>query len=82
VRETVWGAVPAAPLAGRASRFSPRGWASAATGAMVTNFQLTRSTPLATVMAFAGAEAVRRLYRPAVEERYRFYSFGDAMLIL
>jgi S-adenosylmethionine:tRNA ribosyltransferase-isomerase len=33
-------------------------------------------------MAFAGVEEVRRLYRIAVEERYRFYSFGDAMLLL
>jgi S-adenosylmethionine:tRNA ribosyltransferase-isomerase len=33
-------------------------------------------------MAFAGVEEIRRLYRLAIEERYRFYSFGDAMLIL
>ena len=82
VLETVWGAVPAAPLAGRASLFITPGYAFAATGAMVTNFHLPRSTLLAMVMAFAGAEEVRRLYRTAVEERYRFYSFGDAMLIL
>ena len=36
---------------------------------------------LAMVMAFAGVEEVRLLYRQAVEERYRFYSFGDAMLL-
>jgi S-adenosylmethionine:tRNA ribosyltransferase-isomerase len=82
VLETVWGAVPAAPLAGRASLFIAPGYAFGATGAMVTNFHLPRSTLLAMVMAFAGAEEVRRLYRTAVEERYRFYSFGDAMLIL
>ena len=82
VLETVWGAVPAAPLAGRASLFITPGYAFAATGAMVTNFHLPRSTLLAMVMAFAGAEEVRRVYRTAVEERYRFYSFGDAMLIL
>jgi len=34
------------------------------------------------VMAFAGVDEVRRLYRHAIDERYRFYSFGDAMLIL
>jgi S-adenosylmethionine:tRNA ribosyltransferase-isomerase len=34
------------------------------------------------VMAFAGVEETRRLYRTAVEQRYRFYSFGDAMLVL
>jgi S-adenosylmethionine:tRNA ribosyltransferase-isomerase len=49
---------------------------------LLTNFHLPRSTLLALVMAFAGVEEVRRLYRLAVEERYRFYSFGDAMLIL
>ena len=50
--------------------------------ALLTNFHLPRSTLLALVMAFAGIEETRRLYRLAVEERYRFYSFGDAMLIL
>jgi S-adenosylmethionine:tRNA ribosyltransferase-isomerase len=82
VLETVWGAVPAASLCGRASLFITPGYTFAATGAMVTNFHLPRSTLLAMVMAFAGVEEVRGLYRTAVEERYRFYSFGDAMLIL
>ena len=49
---------------------------------LLTNFHLPRSTLLALVMAFAGIEETRRLYALAVEERYRFYSFGDAMLIL
>ena len=48
----------------------------------MTNFHLPRSTLLALVMAFAGVDEVRRLYETAVQERYRFYSFGDAMLIL
>jgi S-adenosylmethionine:tRNA ribosyltransferase-isomerase len=48
---------------------------------MVTNFHLPRSTLLALVMAFAGIEGTRDLYRKAVAERYRFYSFGDACLI-
>ncbi len=50
--------------------------------ALLTNFHLPRSTLLALVMAFAGVEETRRLYRIAIEERYRFYSFGDAMLLL
>ena len=50
--------------------------------ALLTNFHLPRSTLLALVMAFAGVEETRRLYRLAVDERYRFYSFGDAMLVL
>ena len=48
---------------------------------LVTNFHLPRSTLLALVMAFAGVELTRRAYREAAERRYRFYSYGDAMLI-
>ena len=50
--------------------------------ALLTNFHLPRSTLLAMVMSFGGRDLVRGAYRVAVEERYRFYSFGDAMLIL
>ena len=50
--------------------------------ALLTNFHLPRSTLLALVMAFAGVPEARELYRLAIAERYRFYSFGDAMLIL
>lgn len=49
---------------------------------MITNYHLPKSTLLALVMAFAGKENIRRAYEVAVEERYRFYSLGDAMLIL
>ena len=48
---------------------------------LVTNFHLPRSTLLVLVSAFAGIEQVRRAYRHAIEKRYRFYSYGDAMLI-
>jgi S-adenosylmethionine:tRNA ribosyltransferase-isomerase len=48
----------------------------------LTNFHLPRTTLLALVMAFAGVEETRRLYELAIAERYRFYSFGDAMLLL
>jgi len=48
---------------------------------LVTNFHLPRSTLLALVMAFAGVDLTRRAYREAAELRYRFYSYGDAMLI-
>jgi S-adenosylmethionine:tRNA ribosyltransferase-isomerase len=71
-----------APLAGRTELFVQPGFEFRRVNALVTNFHLPRSTLLALVMAFAGAEETRRLYRLAVEERYRFYSFGDAMLIL
>ena len=49
---------------------------------LLTNFHLPRSTLLAMVMSFGGEELVREAYRAAVRERYRFYSFGDAMLLL
>ena len=52
------------------------------TDGLLTNFHLPGSTLLALVMAFAGVEEIRKLYELAIEERYRFYSFGDAMLIL
>ena len=50
--------------------------------ALITNFHLPASTPLILVAAFAGLELVRRAYGEAIKERYRFYSYGDAMLIL
>jgi S-adenosylmethionine:tRNA ribosyltransferase-isomerase len=49
---------------------------------LLTNFHLPRSTLLAMVMSFGGEDLVRRAYATAVRERYRFYSFGDAMLLL
>lgn len=52
-----------------------------AVDALVTNFHLPRSTLLMLVCAFAGRDLVLRAYREAVRERYRFYSFGDAMLL-
>ncbi len=69
-------------LQGRTSLFVTPGFEFRRVDALLTNFHLPRSTLLALVMAFAGIEETRRLYRLAVEERYRFYSFGDAMLIL
>jgi S-adenosylmethionine:tRNA ribosyltransferase-isomerase len=48
---------------------------------LITNFHLPRSTLLVLVSAFAGIEPIRRAYRHAIEKRYRFYSYGDAMLI-
>ena len=49
---------------------------------LLTNFHLPRSTLLAMVMSFGGEDLVREAYMTAVRERYRFYSFGDAMLLL
>jgi S-adenosylmethionine:tRNA ribosyltransferase-isomerase len=71
-----------APLSGRTDLFVTPGFEFRRTDALLTNFHLPRSTLLALVMAFAGVEETRRLYRLAIAERYRFYSFGDAMLVL
>jgi len=70
------------PLSGRTDLFITPGFAFKRTDALLTNFHLPRSTLLALVMAFAGVETTRRLYKLAIDERYRFYSFGDAMLVL
>jgi S-adenosylmethionine:tRNA ribosyltransferase-isomerase len=71
-----------APLNGRTTLFITPGFDFRRTDALLTNFHLPRSTLLALVMAFAGVDETRRLYRIAIDERYRFYSFGDAMLVL
>ena len=71
-----------APLEGRTDLFVTPGFEFRRVDALLTNFHLPRSSLLALVMAFAGVEETRSLYRLAIEERYRFYSFGDAMLLL
>jgi S-adenosylmethionine:tRNA ribosyltransferase-isomerase len=70
------------PLFGRTELFITPGFDFRRVDHLLTNFHLPRSTLLALVMAYAGVEETRRLYGLAVEQRYRFYSFGDAMLIL
>jgi S-adenosylmethionine:tRNA ribosyltransferase-isomerase len=50
--------------------------------AIITNFHLPKSTLLLLVSAFASHDFILQAYKVAVEERYRFFSFGDAMLIL
>jgi S-adenosylmethionine:tRNA ribosyltransferase-isomerase len=74
--------VRGAPLEGRTDLFVTPGFEFRRVDALLTNFHLPRSSLLALVMAFAGVEETRSLYRLAIEERYRFYSFGDAMLLL
>jgi len=69
-------------LHGRTELFITPGFMFERVDALLTNFHLPRSTLLALVMAFAGVDETRRLYATAVAERYRFYSFGDAMLVL
>jgi S-adenosylmethionine:tRNA ribosyltransferase-isomerase len=71
-----------APLRGRTDLFITPGCEWRRVDALLTNFHLPRSTLLALVMAFVGVEETRRIYEIAIAERYRFYSFGDAMLVL
>jgi len=69
-------------LTGRTTLFVVPGYVFRRVDALVTNFHLPRSTLLALVMAFVGVEETRRIYQEAIAERYRFYSFGDAMAVL
>jgi len=75
------GASPAL-LRGDTSLFVTPGFEFRVVDALITNFHLPRTSLLALVMAFCGVAETRLLYRHAVTQRYRFYSFGDAMLAL
>jgi S-adenosylmethionine:tRNA ribosyltransferase-isomerase len=67
---------------GESELFVYPGYRWLAVDSLLTNFHLPRSTLLAMVMSFGGEELIREAYRIAIRERYRFYSFGDAMLLL
>ncbi|MBV9707870.1 MAG: S-adenosylmethionine:tRNA ribosyltransferase-isomerase, partial [Chloroflexi bacterium] len=70
------------PYRGRTDLFITPGFRFQVVDAMITNFHLPRSTLLLLVSAFMGKELMERAYQEAIRERYRFYSFGDAMLLL
>ena len=70
------------PFEGWVDLFILPGYRFKVVDTMVTNFHLPKSTLLMLVSAFAGKELVDKAYRAAITEKYRFYSFGDAMLIL
>jgi S-adenosylmethionine:tRNA ribosyltransferase-isomerase len=70
------------PMSGESRLFITPGFQFNVVDALMTNFHLPRTTLLMLVSAFAGVGPVRRAYEEAVRERYRFYSYGDAMLIL
>ena len=69
------------PTSGQARLFILPGHQFRMVDAMITNFHLPRSTLLMLVSAFAGREHILRAYQEAIEQRYRFFSFGDAMVI-
>ncbi|HLJ55622.1 MAG TPA: tRNA preQ1(34) S-adenosylmethionine ribosyltransferase-isomerase QueA [Chthonomonadaceae bacterium] len=71
-----------APTTGETRLFIVPGYKFRAVDAIITNFHLPRSSLLMLVSAFAGVESTRTAYRSAIENRYRFFSFGDAMLIV
>ncbi len=70
------------PFEGWVDLFILPGYRFRMVNGLVTNFHLPRSTPLMLVSAFAGRELIQRAYAGAIAEKYRFYSFGDAMLII
>lgn len=70
------------PDSGKSRLFIAPGYQFKAVDAILTNFHLPRSTLLMLVSAFAGTDKIKRAYESAIKERYRFYSYGDCMLIL
>ncbi len=76
------GCVPIEPGSGDTQLFVMPGFRFQVVGGLLTNFHLPRTTLLMLVSAFAGRELILAAYEHAVRERYRFYSYGDCMLIL
>jgi S-adenosylmethionine:tRNA ribosyltransferase-isomerase len=67
---------------GEASLYIYPGFRFQVAGALLTNFHLPKSSLLLLVCAFAGTELTLAAYRHAISEEYRFYSYGDAMIVL
>ncbi|MFA5292835.1 MAG: tRNA preQ1(34) S-adenosylmethionine ribosyltransferase-isomerase QueA [Phycisphaerae bacterium] len=80
--ETVAQGRKVTPSKGQTNLFITPGFEFKITGCLITNFHLPKSTLLALVGAFAGLETILAAYSHAVKEKYRFYSYGDCMLIL
>jgi S-adenosylmethionine:tRNA ribosyltransferase-isomerase len=73
---------PPQPICGHTNIFIYPGYKFKVVDSLITNFHLPRSTPLMLASAFCGAEKLRGAYSAAVSQKYRFFSYGDAMLIL
>lgn len=82
VLETVAASGPLRPWSGETTIYIHPPFPFRAVDALITNFHLPRSTLLLLVAAFAGVDLIREAYRVAVAENYRFYSYGDAMMIV
>jgi S-adenosylmethionine:tRNA ribosyltransferase-isomerase len=78
--QCAWNTVSA--FSGPTELYITPGYRFRAVDVLLTNFHLPRSTLIVLVSAFAGIETIRRAYRAAIDGDYRFYSFGDAMLVL
>jgi S-adenosylmethionine:tRNA ribosyltransferase-isomerase len=82
VLETVAATGPVRPWSGETDLFIYPPYRFKAVDALVTNFHLPRTSLLMLVSALGGVALIHRAYRTAIERQYRFYSYGDAMLIL
>ena len=82
VLETAAGGGPVEPFKGETDLFVRPPYEFRAVDALMTNFHLPRTTLLVLVRTFGGEQLMRRAYDEAIRERYRFYSYGDAMLIV
>jgi S-adenosylmethionine:tRNA ribosyltransferase-isomerase len=82
ILETASQAGPLCPWTGETNLFIRPPYRFGTVNAMLTNFHLPRSTLLVLVRTFGGDELIQRAYAEAIDEKYRFYSYGDAMLIL
>ncbi|HLY63936.1 MAG TPA: S-adenosylmethionine:tRNA ribosyltransferase-isomerase, partial [Chloroflexota bacterium] len=80
--ESAWDHGAIRPFQGWTRLYIYPGYEYRAVDAMITNFHLPRTTLMALVSAFASRELILRAYQEAIAQRYRFYSFGDATLIL
>jgi S-adenosylmethionine:tRNA ribosyltransferase-isomerase len=82
ILETAARHLPLKPWSGATDIFIRPGFEFHAIDGLLTNFHLPRSTLLVLVRTFGGDELIQEAYRQAIEEKYRFFSYGDAMLIL
>ena len=70
------------PMAKQTNLFIKQPYTFKAVDAILTNFHLPKSTLLVMIRAFGGDELIKEAYRQAIENKYRFYSYGDCMVIL
>jgi S-adenosylmethionine:tRNA ribosyltransferase-isomerase len=82
VLETIADKLNAKEIKGKTNLFVYPGYKPRLVDALITNFHLPRTTLFMLVCAFAGTSLIKRAYQEAIDKKYRFYSYGDCMLIL